>query len=59
MRVGRCFICGKSVKQKEVVIKISPTLWRHEGCRVGSPRWMASARAAISEFRKLFTEKGE
>lgn len=56
-RIGKCFICGKPKIPNSVIVRVSPKLWRHEHCQVGSPNWLKSNRAKKSEFKKLF--KGE
>ena len=56
MRIGKCYVCNKSATQKERRIIISPTLWRHEKCCIGSFNWLKSKRAKNSEFTTLFLE---
>lgn len=55
----KCYICEKYPDGKEEMVWIGKKLCRHKDCFAGSPNWMKSKRAKISELTPMFYESAK
>jgi len=52
-----CYVCGAEIRG--FAVNILGGLYRHSKCCPGSVKWLASARARVSELTEFFEREGK